>query len=80
MERQRIKRGMLAGIRHREYLSWLRFLPTPIRSLAVDLALRRMLDITTVSCRVTTLSAVIEEHGIKAIHLLKIDGEGELTS
>jgi FkbM family methyltransferase len=74
-ERQRIKRSVLTGIRHGEYSSWLRFLPTPIRSLAVDVALRRMLDITTVSCRVTTLSAVIEEHGIKAIDLLKLDAE-----
>jgi FkbM family methyltransferase len=75
MERQRIKRGVLAGIRHGEYASWLRFLPTPVRSLAVDLALRRMLEGTTVSCRVTTLSSVIEEHAIKAIDLLKLDAE-----
>jgi FkbM family methyltransferase len=74
-ERQRMKRSILAGIRHREYSSWLRFLPTPIRSLAIDLALRRMLDITTVSCRVTTLSAVIEDYGITAIDLLKLDAE-----
>jgi len=74
-ERQRMKRSILAGIEHREFPSWLRFLPTPIRSLAVDLALRRMLDITTVSCRVTTLSAVIEDYGIKAIDLLKLDAE-----
>jgi FkbM family methyltransferase len=74
-ERQRMKRSILAGIEHREYSSWLRFLPTPIRSLAVDLALRRMLDITTVSCRVTTLSSVIEDYGITVIDLLKLDAE-----
>jgi len=75
IERQRIKRGVLAGIRHGEYASWLRFLPTPVRSLAVDLALRRMLEGTTVSCRVTTLSSVMDEHAIKAINLLKLDAE-----
>ena len=75
IERQRIKRGVLAGIRHGEYASWLRFLPIPLRSLAVDLALRRMLEGTTVDCRVTTLSAVIKEYGINAIDLLKVDVE-----
>jgi FkbM family methyltransferase len=74
-ERQRMKRSILAGIRHGQFLPWLRFVPGPLRSLAVDLGLRRMLNVTTVTCQVKTLSAVIAEHDIEFIDLLKIDVE-----
>src|SRR5262249_21982322 len=54
-------------------IRWLRWLPSFLRKLLVNLALRQAFKYKNVVCRVRTLSEVMREQAVPRIDLLKID-------
>ena len=57
------------------FVSWIRWLPPFLRSPIIDRKLTTAFQMEQVECQLKTLSAVIQEHKIEQIDLLKIDVE-----
>ncbi len=75
-EQARMTKGVAAVVERGVVMPWLRFVPKPLRDWVVRGGVRRMSKREHVTCRVRTLSQVIDERGIVRIDLLKIDVEG----
>ncbi len=75
-EQARMTRGVAAAVERGVVMPWLRVIPRPLRDWIVRGGVRRMSKREHVTCRVRTLSQVIDERGIGRIDLLKVDVEG----
>ncbi|WHT17137.1 FkbM family methyltransferase [Crossiella sp. CA-258035] len=75
-ERRRVTASVVEMIRQGGMGPALRRVPAPVLRFLVGRKLRVMRELETHRVRVRPLSAVIEEQGIEAIDLLKIDVEG----
>ena len=75
-EQARMTKGAAAAVDHGAVMPWLRVVPKPFRDWMVGRGVRRMSKREHVTCRVRTLTQVIDEERIGRIDLLKVDVEG----
>ncbi|MBW4448710.1 MAG: FkbM family methyltransferase [Spirirestis rafaelensis WJT71-NPBG6] len=75
-ERNELKEKMLVNLQELPLaVSWIRWLPTFLRSFVLEKKLAIGFQAKQVNCQLRTLSEVIREHQIQRIDLLKVDVE-----
>ncbi|MDJ0796123.1 MAG: FkbM family methyltransferase [Calothrix sp. MO_167.B12] len=74
--KQQLKQSVLRNLKNAPVsVRWIRFLPSFLRSLILDIRLEKAFQTEQVTCQLRTVSEIIQEHQIKQIDLLKVDVE-----